>query len=426
MSEELNKKLDSLGSAFEEFKKVNDQRIEEIKQNGQAASDTLEKLAKIEKDMDSIEDVKQRLEKIELDANRPGKGKDSEYSKEQIEHKNAFEKWVRNPKDPQLAAELKHAEAALHAKAVATTTDGAGGYAVPEELSRQITSKIIDLSPIRRHAKVVQAGSKDYKELVNVRGSVGGWVGETDTRTETGTSSLEEVAPTFGMSYAYPKATEESLDDIFFNVNQWIVDESSVALAKQEGAAFVSGNGTKKPTGFLNGTPVSTGDEDSPARAFGTLQYFATGDASGLGTLSTTSPTFYPGDVFLDCVYGIKKGYRAGAIWLANKATLGEMRKLKDADGNYLWQPGLVSGQPSTFLGYGIEEDEEMPDIGANAFPVAFGNFREGYLIVDLVGLRITRDEITTPGYVKFYVRRRVGGKLLNDDAIKVIKCAAS
>lgn len=422
MSEKLNEALDNLGRSFEAFKETNDKRLQEIEKHGKASGETLEKLAKIEKDMNALEDIKDRVEKMELAANRPGKGKD-DMTPEQLEHSKAFNAWVRNPSDPQRAAALQQAERNM---AVSTTTDSAGGYAVPEEISRQITSKIIDLSPIRRHAKVVQAGTKDYKELVNVRGSTGGWVGETDTRTETSTSALEEVAPTFGMSYAYPKATEESLTDIFFNVEQWVVNESAVALAKQEGAAFVSGNGTKKPTGFLNGTPVSTGDEASPARAFGVLQYFATGAAAGFANSRVDSPPDDPGDVFLDCVYGLKKDYRAGAIWLANKATLGTMRKFKDADGNYLWQPGLVAGQPPTFLGYGIEEDEEMPDIGANAFPVAFGNFREGYLIVDLVGLRITRDEITTPGYVKFYVRRRVGGKLKNDDAIKVIKCAAS
>lgn len=169
-----------------------------------------------------------------------------------------------------------------------------------------------------------------------------------------------------------------------------------------------------KPTGFLTGTPVSTADS---SRAFGVLQYVASGQAAAMPTSL---------DTLYDVVYALRARYRNNARWLTSKLVLASMRKYKDADNNYLWQPSLIVGQPSTFMGYAVNEAEDMPAVAANAFPVAFGDFREGYLIADRVGMRITRDEITTPGFVKFYVRKRVGGKIRNSEAIKLLKIATS
>ncbi len=152
-------------------------------------------------------------------------------------------------------------------------------------------------------------------------------------------------------------------------------------------------------------------------RAFGTLQYIASGQAAAM----PTSP-----DTFFDLIYSLRARYRNNAQWLMAKAQLSALRKYKDTTNAYLWQPSLVNGQPDKFMGYPITEAEDMPAVAANNFPIAFGDFREGYLIVDLVGMRITRDEITTPGQVKFYIRKRVGGKLRNTQAIKLLKIAAA
>ena len=277
-------------------------------------------------------------------------------------------------------------------------------------------AKLVDVSPIRQLATVRMVGTSDYKELIDVGGGAFEWLGEGDTRNQTNTPDLAEVAPTFGMASAKPQATEESLDDLFFNVEQWLIDSVFEAIAAGEGAAFVSGNGTKKPTGFLAGpTPVSTADS---SRAFGTLQYIASGQAAAM---PTTPDTFY------DIVYSLRARYRANAKWVTSKLVLATMRKYKEATTNaYMWQPGLSAGQPDMFAGYPVIEAEDMPAVGAGAFPLAFGDFREGYLIADRVGMRITRDEITAPGFVKFYIRKRVGGKLRNTQAIKLLKIAAS
>lgn len=368
-----------------------------------------------------IPDLSKRLDGLEIKMNRPNIGTDSPVeTTEQREYRGAFENWIRNPRSTDARSQLE-------ARAVTIGSGSAGGYAVPESLGAAIRQQLRSVSPMRQLATVISVSTSDHKELVDVGGTSSGWVGEGDARSETNTPNLQEVAPTFGTCYAYPKASEESLLDLKYDVSSWLIERVTEELAIQENAAFISGNGTKKPTGFLNGTPVSTGDEDSPARAFGTLQYIPSGVGGGFGTLSTTSPEHYPADVLWTAVYGLRAPYRSGAIWMMNSTTAGVIRKFKDADGRYLWTDSLVEGQSPILCGYPVAMAEDMPDIGSNTFPVAFGNFRRGYLIADSSEIRITIDDnITTPGQVKFYARKRVGGKLLDDDAIKLIKMAVS
>lgn len=421
--------LDKIATAFDEYKKTNDKRIEAIKA-GNSTADLDAKLAKMDQHIDALNEAKSRLEKVEIKLARPGAlsgDQKSGESKEDIEYRNAFCDWVRRPTDPEVQQRAAQAQKALEAKRAAdgretrstqvvTSTGSAGGFALPEFIERSIARLSVDISPIREIATVRTVGTTDYKELFDVNGAGFEWLGETDTRNQTNTSDLAEVAPTFGMASAKPQASEESLDDLFFDVENWLIESASEALAAGEGAAFVNGNGTKKPTGFLAGTaPVATADA---SRAFGTLQYIASGQAAAMPTSI---------DTLYDMVYALRARYRKNARWVTSKLLLAALRKYKDTTtGAYLWQPSLIQGQPETFMGYGITEAEDMPAVAANAFPLAFGDFKEGYLIADRVGMRMTRDEITTPGFVKFYVRKRVGGKLRNTQAIKLLKIAAA
>jgi HK97 family phage major capsid protein len=250
---------------------------------------------------------------------------------------------------------------------------------------------------------------------VNTRGAAAGWVGETDARTETATSKLREVVPTMGELYAYPHATEWALDDVFFDVGAWLAEEAAQAFAVLEGAAVLTGDGTSKPTGMLNTTPVETPDHDSPLRAAAAYEFMKTGSTSAITA-----------DQLVDLFYRLNAAYRPNATWIMNSATAGYIRKLKDeVTGTYLWQPSLIAGQPEMLLGRPVETWEQMDSIGSNNFPVAFGDFRRGYLLADRVGLRITVDaSITTPGMTKFFIRRREGGQVLNNDAIKWIRTA--
>jgi HK97 family phage major capsid protein len=420
--------IDKIATAFDEYKKTNDQRLEALK-SGISTADFDAKLAKMDQHIDGLNEAKSRLEKLEAKLARPGaltggSRQDGE-SKEDAEYRSAFMEWVRSPHDQGVQQRATQAAKALEAKATTDRekratqavvgTAAAGGYALPKIIESTIARLSVDISPIRSIATVRTVGTTDYHELFDVGGAGFEWLGEGDTRNQTDTPNLQEIVPTFGMASAKPQASEESLDDLFFNVEDWLVSSVVEALAQGVGAAFVGGNGTKKPTGFLAGpAPVATGDA---GRAFGTLQYIASGQAAALPTSL---------DVLYDLVYSLRARYRANARWVTSKLVLSALRKYKDSTGQYLWQPSLIAGQPDSFMGYGITEAEDMPAVAANSFPVAFGDFKEGYLIADRVGMRMTRDEITTPGFVKFYVRKRVGGKLRNTQAIKLLKIAAS
>ena len=417
---DVAKVLDEINVAFNEYKKTNDAKIEAIK-SGISTSDLDAKLAKIDSAMDALNEQKSALEKLETKLSRPGafesgKREDGE-SQEQAEYRHAFVQWVRNPEDPERRMAVHQKSKALEQRAVqtVTSTGSAGGFALPEIIERQIARLSLDISPIRQISTVRTVGSPDYKELFDIGGAAFEWVGEAGTRSQTNTPDLAEVAPTFGMASARPRASEESLDDLFFNVEDWLISSAAEAIAKGESLAFVSGNGTNRPTGFLAGpTPVTTVDG---TRAFGTLQYTASGQASALPTSA---------DTFFDLVYALRARYRANATWVTSKLVLSALRKYKDTTNQYLWQPALTAGQPATFMGFPIVEAEDMPAVGANAFPLAFGDFREGYLIADRVGMRITRDEITVPGFVQFYIRRRVGGRIRNSEAIKLLRISTT
>lgn len=415
MTAEIKQIVDGIATAFEEYKKTNDARIEAVK-SGAGTGDFEAKLAKMDA---ALDEAKSKQEKLEAKFNRPGafESKQDGQSKESVEYKHAFLNWMRSPTDAERQQKAFQAQRALESKAADTRTSVAasGGFALPEEIERAIAKIGLDISPIRAISTVRTVGSPDYKELFDTTGAAFEWIGETDARAQTNTPNLAEVAPTFGMASAKPQATEESLDDLFFNVEDWLISSAAEAIYQGEGAAFVSGDGTKKPTGFLAGpAPVLTTDA---TRAFGTLQHIASGQAAAM----PTSP-----DIFFDMVYALRARYRANATWVTSKAVLSAIRKYKEATTNaYMWQPALTAGQPATFAGFPIVEAEDMPAVGAGTFPLAFGDFKEGYLIADRVGMRITRDEITTPGYVKFYVRKRVGGKLRNTQAIKLLKISA-
>lgn len=432
--------LDALNTLDIEFKKRNDEQLKEIEKHGTELSHTKEKLVNIESALDKKEEqLEQRLDDIELKMDTPAQETPG-ISDAEKRHIDAWEDWVRDSESHEKQAALQAAtkevddekRKKMRKKDVSTTSSSTGGYAVPEVISRVVGEKLQDISDMRRIVRVESVGTSDYKEIVDVGGEGYGWVGETDVRAATDTAGLEECAPTMGFIYAYPKVTEESLDDIFFNVQNWIVRQAVRGFAKGEGVAFITGNGTKKPTGFLNATPSVLGDEESSGspltpRPYGTVQYVPTGSASGFLNSPTGSPLSFGGDVFIDIEQELKPGYRRNARYLMNKSTQKLVRKFKDSDGNYIWQRSMVLGTPNTINGYPVEEFEAMPSVGANAYPVALGDFEEGYLAVDRTMLRMTVDDnITLPGYVKFYIRRRLGGAVYNDDAIKVMKCATS
>ncbi|RMF66233.1 MAG: phage major capsid protein, partial [Alphaproteobacteria bacterium] len=291
-----------------------------------------------------------------------------------------------------------------------------GGYAVPEEIDRRIARLARDLSPIRAHATVVQVGSGDFKKLVALGTPASGWVSETAARIETAAPQFAEVAPPIGEIYANPAATQTMLDDSFFDVESWLAEELAREFSAKEGAAFVNGDGVDKPQGFLS-YPTSTADD--AARPFGTVQYLATG-------VDGDFPASDPSDLLVDLVYTLKAAYRTNARFLMNAATLARVRKFKDADGDYLWKPGLEAGQPSTLMGFPVIEVPDMPDIAPGAPAIAFADVAQAYLVADRFGTRVLRDPYSNKPFVHFYATKRVGGALVNSEAIKLVKFALS
>jgi HK97 family phage major capsid protein len=267
-----------------------------------------------------------------------------------------------------------------------------------------------NVSPIRAVAQVRRVSGSVYKKPFAVTGAESGWIAETAARPETDTPTLAELAfPTMEL-YAMPAATSALLDDSAVDIDEWIADEVRLSFAEQEGTAFVTGDGTAKPKGFLDYPKVA-----NAAWSWGSIGYIATGTAGAF-------PATDPGDKLIDLVYAVKSGYRANGTFVLNRATQAVIRKMKDGDGTYLWQPAAKAGEASTLAGFPVAESEDMPDIAADSYAVAFGDFRRGYLIVDRAGVRILRDPYSSKPYVLFYTTKRVGGGVQDFDAVKLLR----
>ena len=301
--------------------------------------------------------------------------------------------------------------AAIEMKAFTGVSGDQGGYAIPKEIDAQIDATLKAASPIRSIAQVVQVGSAGYRKLVTTGGTPSGWAGETDARPGTATPTFNEIAPPMGELYANPSASQAMLDDAQFDVEAWLANEIAMEFAKAEGAAFIAGNGVNRPRGFLQNPVSAVADA---ARAFGTLQYLPTGAAGDFNNGGA--------ERLIDLVQALRAPYRQGAVFVMNAATLARIRKFKTSDGQFLWQPSLTGGQPATLLGYPVIEAEDMPDIAANSLSIAFGNFRAGYLIAERSDTGILRDPYTNKPFVTFYATKRVGGCVVNSEAIKLLK----
>ncbi len=287
-----------------------------------------------------------------------------------------------------------------------------GGVAVPVEIDAVIDRVLRAASPIRAIAQVVEVGSANYRKLITTTGVVSGWVSETAARAETDTPDFAEIAPPMGELYANPAASQAMLDDAMFNVETWLGEEIGREFARAEGVAFVSGDGINKPRGFLTGANSALGDATRP---FGTLQFVTSGAA---GAFAASNPQ----DRLIDLVHSLAAPYRQGASWVMNAATLARVRKMKDADGAFLWQPALAADQPATLLGYPVIEADAMPDVAADSLSIAFGNFEAGYLVAQRRETVVLRDPFSNKPFVHFYATKRVGGAVIDSRAIKLMK----
>ncbi len=287
-----------------------------------------------------------------------------------------------------------------------------GGYLAPVEWDRTITDKLIEVSPMRQIATVQTISTGGFTKLFNLRGTSSGWVGETAARPQTNTPTFGSMTFTPGEIYANPAATQQMLDDAEINLEQWLAGEVDTEFSYQEGLAFISGDGTNKPRGFLT---FVTGGAAAAVNPLGAIE-----------VKTAASATAIAADELVDLVHLLPTAFTLNARWVLNRTVTGVIRKLKDGDGNYLWQPSFQAGQPATILNYPTTEMPAMPNLAANALPIAFGDFKRGYLVVDRAGVRVLRDPFTNKPYVHFYTTKRVGGGVQNPETIKVLKMAAA
>lgn len=395
VSAETRAALGEVMTVFEAFKAANDERLAEL--DAKAVGDVLleEKLGRIDRDLTQ---QKSALDRLLSEQARPVLARGD------------------TPADPGWTAYMRRGDASgLHeGKSASVGVDGDGGYVVPERTERRIDRLLTEASPIRAIAQVRRTTAARFRKPVSLGGATSGWVSETAARPETDTPSLDLIEFPMAELYAMPAATQQLLDDAMIDVDDWLAEEVRDVFAVQESTAFVTGDGNGKPRGFLDYAVAAEG-----LQSWGELGYVATGTSGAFDAAE-------PADALIDLIYAPKTGYRAKGRFVMNRQTVSAVRRFKDADGNYLWQPSLSQAGSSTLLGYPVTEAEDMPDIGANSFSIAFGDFEKGYLILDRQGVDVLRDPFSAKPYVLFYTTKRVGGGVQDFEAIKLLKFGES
>ena len=428
MAEEIKQAVEAVKQvnvAFEEFKRANDARLAEIEKKGAADPLLEEKLKRIDADLDRAQRVAdeaalaakrqsrvvtdEKGDRIDLDAKaadwagmlarRRGETVPAFDAAGLDSYKAAFDRFLRKGEEVMSVDERK---------ALSVGTDPDGGYVVNPDLSGRIVMKVFETSPMRAYASIQVISSDALEGLFDLDEAASGWVGETDSRAETNTPVLGKWRIPTHELYAKPKATQKLLDDASINMEAWLASKVAEKFGRDESNAFVVGNGSNKPRGFLTYSSGTT--------LPGTIEQFPTGSSGAYAAAPNG------GDVLINALYGLKAQYRANATWFMNRATLTATRKVKDSDGAYLWSPGIAAGQPATLLGYPVASFEDMPDPASNSLSVAVGDMREAYQIVDRLGIRTLRDPYSAKPYVEFYTTKRVGGDVVNFEAIKLVR----
>ncbi|MEF2073827.1 phage major capsid protein [Consotaella aegiceratis] len=402
-SNEAGQAFDQFMAVLESFRQANDERLAEIESRMSADVLSEEKVDRIGRALDEHE---RRLERLTLRQMRPALEAGGETrAAVPSDHRQAFDAYIRGGDEQRLRR--------IEEKAMSGLTGADGGFLVPEETETEIGRRLAAISPIRSIASVRMVSSSVLKKPFAVSGAQTGWVAETDARPETSAPQLAELSfPTMEL-YAMPAATNALLDDSAVDIDRWLGEEVEQAFAAQESAAFVNGDGNSKPKGFMTYPTV-----DESAWTWGKVGTVATG-ADGAFLANTAA------DSLIDLVYALKAGYRQNASFVMNRRTQAAVRKLKDDDGAYLWQPPAGAGARATLMGFPMVEAEDMPDMAAGTKAIAFGDFARFYLVVDRQGVRVLRDPYSAKPYVLFYTTKRVGGGVQDFDAAKFLDFSA-
>lgn len=398
--EELKKTIEELGRAFEEFKKANDQRIAEIQKKGSASPETEAKVDKANAAIEKLSEQKSALEKeiaemktVMNRLNQGGTEGNGAKKGDSPEEKAAFLKFLRKGEDRLSDAELK---------SLSVDSQSDGGFLVRPELADKIVTKMFETTPMRMLADVVSIGSDQLDILQDLDETSAGWVSERGARSTGSTPKLNLGKIAVHELFSEVAATQKLLDDGVFDVESWMAGKTADKLSRVEATAFVSGTGVNQPRGFLS---------YASGTSYGQIEQKQT---AGAGALDF--------DTIIDLLYSLKPKYAPNAQWLMQRMTVSALRKLKDTQNRYLWEPSLQVGQPDSLLGKPVSFAADMPAVATGALAIAVGDFKQGYQIVDRVGIRILRDPFTSKPNVIFYTTKRVGGDVIDFDAIKLLK----
>ncbi|WPZ20201.1 phage major capsid protein [Sulfitobacter faviae] len=315
-------------------------------------------------------------------------------------HKKAFDAYLRNGDDDGLRG------LELDGKSMSTAVNSDGGYLVDPQTADRVQSVLNAGASIRAVASVVQVEATSYDVLVDHADVGAGWATESGAQAETDTPQIDRITVPLHELSALPKASQRLLDDSAFDIEGWLAGRIADKFARAEAAAFVSGDGIDKPTGFLSHPAV-----DNDVWTWGNLGYVPSG--------TNANPE---ADAIIELVYALGAAYRKNAVFVMNSKTTAKVRKLKDTDGRFLWSDGLAAGEPARLMGYPVLVAEDMPDPATDAMAIAFGDFSAGYTVAERPDLRILRDPFSAKPHVLFYATKRVGGDVSDFAAIKLMK----
>lgn len=386
----IREAVDRLQEAFQEFKAANDHRLAQLETKGAVDPLVEEKVSRLNELVGKSQD---RLARLETAAKRPYLPTAPE---PEGSEKSAFFSYIRKGME------------GFEQKALSSLNDASGGYLIPSSTLDKIHASLVEASPVRSLARVTGI-STDALELLQEKGAADvGWVAETAERPETKTPELQKIRIPVHQIYAKPRASQKLLDDTSVDIETWLAQKITEKMALSENAAFITGDGNGKPKGFLAYERVELGQGE-----WGKFE----------AVFSKATGALTDGDILVEVFHALKAQYLNGATWLMSRSALAAIRKMKDKNHQYLWQPSMREGTPATLLGCPVVVADDMPALEEKkaATAIAFGNFREAYQIVDRAGLHVLRDPFSAKPYVEFYATKRVGGDVTNFDALKFI-----
>ncbi len=355
-----------------------------------------------------LDQQEERITMLTTKAISSGRPALSAQAQEAAPHQKAMQAYLRNGDDDGLRGLV------LEGKAMNTAVSAEGGYLVDPQTADTVKSVLLNAASIRAIANVVTVEATAFDVLIDHTDIGSGWASETANLTETETPQIDRISIPLHELSALPKASQRLLDDSAFDVEIWLAERIADKFARAESAAFISGDGVDKPKGFLAHTAVANN-----SWTWGNLGYVATGESGDF-------PSVGASDVIIDLVYALGARYRANATFVMNSKTAGAVRKMKDADGRFLWGDSLTAGEPARLMGYPVLIAEDVPDITSGATAIAFGDFAAGYTIAERPDLRILRDPFSAKPHVLFYATKRVGGDVSDYAAIKLLKFSTS